>query len=108
MELVSFSYRHAAPEADLVIDCRELPNPYAIQALKPLNGKHWKVQRFVLSSIMAEHILGELIDKAGRRDIKKVAFGCIGGKHRSVAMAEVFAERLQKLGENPQVTHLAL
>lgn len=110
MELISFSYKkQAVPEADLVIDCRDLLNPHRHLELKSLDGRDHRVQQFVLGDQQAHDILADLMDhKYPRKDIKRIAFGCVGGRHRSVAMAEVFAERLKKLGENPLTTHLAL
>lgn len=110
MELVSFSYRvMLPPKADLVFDCRDLANPYKVDALRPLDGRDERVQKYVMNCASAQEMLAQLTDTVpGRKDIQRIAFGCLGGRHRSVAMVEVFAARLRKLGENPTITHMNL
>ncbi|WP_167759441.1 RNase adapter RapZ [Mycobacterium sp. PS03-16] len=101
----SFGYKYGLPmDADTVMDVRFLPNPHWVDALRPHTGQHPDVRDYVLGQPGAEEfldtyhrLLGVVID-GYRREGKRymtVAIGCTGGKHRSVAMAEALAGRLQ-------------
>lgn len=103
----SFGFKHGLPaDADLVADCRFLPNPFWLPELKALNGLDSAVSEYVLAQPGAE----EFVDAYTRamvpvfagfqRENKRhatIAMGCTGGKHRSVAIAEELATRLRSL-----------
>ncbi|HYI60669.1 MAG TPA: RNase adapter RapZ, partial [Acidimicrobiales bacterium] len=98
----------------LVIDCRFLPNPHWVDELRPLSGLDEPVRDYVMSQPeTAEFIdrldaLFELVLPAFVREGKSyltVAFGCTGGRHRSVALSEAIAGRLAAHGHHPTVTH---
>ena len=107
----SFGYKYGLPsDADLVADCRFLPNPFWVPELRPLSGLDAEVSGFVLEQEGAmefiDAYLGALAPVlAGyRRENKRhatIAVGCTGGKHRSVAIAEELGRRLRSL---PDVT----
>ena len=111
----SFGYKHGAPrDADLVMDCRFLPNPHWVDELRPLSGLDAPVREHVLGSDLAQGFLGrldgllELLLPAfvgEGRSYLTLAFGCTGGRHRSVAIAEAVAGSLRAMGQNPAVTH---
>ncbi len=113
--VVSFSYRHGLPpDVDMVFDCRFLPNPHWEEALRPLDGIHPQVQAYVASSPVAKDFLKRLdalcalllpAFEAEGKSYLTLAFGCTGGKHRSVYLAEFTAEALRKMGFDPQVQH---
>jgi UPF0042 nucleotide-binding protein len=113
--VMSFGYKHGVPpDADMVIDCRFLPNPHWIDELRPLSGLDGPVRDYVMSQPQtAEFIdrldaLFELVLPAFVREGKSyltVAFGCTGGRHRSVALAEAMAQRLAAHGHDPTVSH---
>lgn len=98
IEVVSFSYRVGIPrEADLVFDVRFLRNPHWEPALQPQRGTDPAVQRFIAEDARFEPFLErlsallELLVPAYREEGKSyltIAFGCTGGKHRSVFVAE--------------------
>jgi len=103
----SFGYKYGLPaDADLVADCRFLPNPFWIPELKPLNGQDERVRDYVLAqegaldfvdgyaSAMAPVFAG--FQRENKRHAT-IAIGCTGGKHRSVAIAEELATRLRSL-----------
>ncbi len=101
----SFGYKYGLPmDADIVMDVRFLPNPHWVDSLRPHSGQHPEVRDYVLGQPGAvefldsyHRLLGVVID-GYRREGKRymtVAIGCTGGKHRSVAMAEALADRLQ-------------
>jgi len=92
-------------DSDLVCDVRFLPNPHWIAELRPYTGQDPSVRDYVLSRDGAEdylrtyHRLLELTTAGYRREGKRymtIAVGCTGGKHRSVAMAEALAARLER------------
>ena len=113
--ILSFGFKYGLPvDADLVVDCRFLPNPHWIPELRPKNGKDAPVRDYVLSQPGALDFLDryeavlELITAGYRREGKHyalLAVGCTGGKHRSVAMAEQLAQRLAAGGLAVTVTH---
>lgn len=111
----SFGYKHGLPlDVDLVFDCRFLPNPYWVEDLRPLNGRDDPVQSYVLGQPVAVSFLDHLqrllllLLPAYVREGKSyltIAFGCTGGRHRSVAIAEEVAAQLRRRGEHPAVSH---
>ena len=115
LAVTSFGYKHGAPrDADLVMDCRFLPNPHWVDELRPLSGLDAPVREHVLGSDLAQGFLGrldgllELLLPAfvgEGRSYLTLAFGCTGGRHRSVAIAEAVAGSLRAMGQNPAVTH---
>lgn len=115
LTVVSFGYRYGVPpQADLVFDLRFLPNPYFVPELKPLTGEDPRVARYVLERPETQEFLGRIVDLAQflfpryQREGKAyltVALGCTGGKHRSVAVAAAFAQRLGAGGAGVQLQH---
>ena len=104
----SFGYKHGLPmDADIVMDVRFLPNPHWDDALRPLTGHDPAVRDFVLERAQASDFLdrfGELMQallpsyEAEGKSYLTIAFGCTGGRHRSVAVAEELARRLRDQG----------
>ena len=104
----SFGYKHGLPlDADIVMDVRFLPNPHWDDALRPLTGHDPAVRDFVLERAQASDFLdrfGALMQallpsyEAEGKSYLTVAFGCTGGRHRSVAVAEELARRLREQG----------
>ena len=113
--LVSFGYKYGIPvDADLVVDCRFLPNPHWVPELRPQTGLDPEVSDYVLTQKGAVEFLDryrdvlELVAEGFVREGKRyvtVAVGCTGGKHRSVAMAEALAGRLRDGGMQTLVVH---
>jgi RNase adapter protein RapZ len=101
----SFGYKYGLPmDADTVMDVRFLPNPHWVDELRRHTGQHPAVREYVLGQPGAPefldtyHRLLDVVIEGYRREGKRymtVAIGCTGGKHRSVAMAEALAGRLQ-------------
>lgn len=102
--VLSFGFKYGLPlDADLVFDARFLPNPYWNVELRPKSGLDVEVSSFVLAQDGALDALDHLeslvrtVAPGYRREGKRymtIGIGCTGGKHRSVAMAEAFAQRL--------------
>jgi UPF0042 nucleotide-binding protein len=113
--LVSFGFKYGLPlDADLVVDVRFLPNPYWIPELRELTGRDEEVRDYVLAQQDAEEFLDkyaevlEIIGAGYIRESKRyltLAVGCTGGKHRSVVMAQQFADRLNAGGVRTTVVH---
>jgi UPF0042 nucleotide-binding protein len=104
LSIVSFGFKYGLPvDADLVADCRFLPNPHWIAELAPMTGQDAPVREYVLSQPGAEqflHYYTELLrvvlpgyEREGKRFVT-LAVGCTGGKHRSVAIAGQLATRI--------------
>ncbi|HTX27733.1 MAG TPA: RNase adapter RapZ [Streptosporangiaceae bacterium] len=115
LSIVSFGYKYGLPvDADLVADCRFLPNPHWIAELAPMTGRDEPVRDYVLSRPGAGEFLyhyAELLnvvlpgyEREGKRFVT-LAIGCTGGKHRSVAMADELAARIAGAGVDVQVVH---
>jgi UPF0042 nucleotide-binding protein len=113
--VMSFGYKNGLPlDVDIVIDCRFLPNPHWIDELRPLSGLDEPVRDYVMSQPETAEFIARLDDlfalvlPAFVREGKSyltVAFGCTGGRHRSVALAEAVGERLAAHGHQPNVVH---
>ncbi|MGH3319678.1 MAG: RNase adapter RapZ [Streptosporangiaceae bacterium] len=113
--VVSFGYKYGVPvDADLVVDCRFLPNPHWVPELQPYTGRDEPVRSYVLGQPGAKEFLdayGEVLHtlvRGYRREGKHFAtlgVGCTGGKHRSVTIAEQLAARLAAEGAEVQVVH---
>ena len=112
---VSFGFRYGIPsDADLVFDVRFLPNPHFVPRLRPFSGKDARVARYIRSFPQTgeflrriESLLGYLIPHYIRegKSYLTVALGCTGGRHRSVALAEVIARALKRKGYATKVVH---
>ena len=115
VSLVSFGYRYGVPsDADLVFDVRFLPNPHFVPRLRPYTGKHPKVRQYIRSFPQTgeflrriQGLLTYLIPHYIRegKSYLTIAFGCTGGKHRSVMMAESVSKALEKRKYSTKVVH---
>jgi UPF0042 nucleotide-binding protein len=107
IDIVTFGFKYGIPlEADLVFDVRFLTNPYWNPDLKPLSGLEDRVRDFVLGQPTAVRFLDlvtELLEltapayRAEGKEQLRVALGCTGGYHRSIALAEELSRRLGAL-----------
>jgi UPF0042 nucleotide-binding protein len=113
--VLSFGYKHGMPlDADMVIDCRFLPNPHWVDELRPLTGLDERVRDYVLEQPGAQEFLenleGMLVQLlpayvAEGKAYLTIALGCTGGRHRSVTIAEEVARLLRKHGMPAGVLH---
>ena len=113
--VTSFGYRHGVPvDSDLVFDVRFLPNPNYIPEYKQLTGRNPKVAKFIRSfpqtgefiervADLLRYLLPHYIEEG--KSYLTISFGCTGGHHRSVMMAEDIAKRLGKAGYAAKVAH---
>jgi UPF0042 nucleotide-binding protein len=115
VSVVSFGYRYGVPsDADLVFDVRFLPNPHFVPRLRPFTGRHAKVRRYIRSFPQTAEFLRRikglltyLIPHYIRegKSYLTIAFGCTGGKHRSVMLAESVRKSLEQHGYSAKVIH---
>jgi UPF0042 nucleotide-binding protein len=115
LTIASFAFaRGISRTADLVFDLRFLPNPHWVDELRPLTGTDEPVRSYLAQdpawSETIDRIESLLIDWIPRywaagKSYVTVAFGCTGGRHRSVAAAVEMAERLRRAGFAPNVRH---
>jgi UPF0042 nucleotide-binding protein len=113
--VMSFGFKHGLPsDADLVVDCRFLPNPHWVAALRPHSGLDPDVAGYVLGQPAAGEFLDayeaslQVVLSGYAREGKRyalLAVGCTGGRHRSVAMAEELSRRLTRRGLSVRVEH---
>jgi UPF0042 nucleotide-binding protein len=115
VSIVSFGFKHGVPlDVDTIFDVRFIPNPHYEDSLRPLSGLDEPVRRYVLDQTPTADFLGHLdalfasLIPAYRSEGKSyltIAFGCTGGRHRSVTIAEAMARRLADAGVRAQVAH---
>jgi len=114
--LVSFGFKYGTPvDADLVFDVRFLPNPFFVEALRPLTGIDPPVRDYVHATEDALVFTQKVIDllefvlpryEREGKSYLTVAVGCTGGRHRSVALVELLARTLgPKTGLRLDIVH---
>lgn len=113
--VVSFGFKYGAPvDADLVLDVRFLDNPFFVQDLSPLPGTDPRVRKFVMENpetaefvAKSKELLLFSLPKYERegKSYLTVAVGCTGGRHRSVVIAEAFAEAIRDTNAPVSVVH---
>jgi RNase adapter protein RapZ len=111
----SFGFKNGVPsDADLVFDVRFLPNPHFVPEFRKLTGKHPRVAKYVRDFPQTAEFLDKTMDmlkfllphyiKEGKSYLT-VAFGCTGGQHRSVFIAEEMKKRLTAAGYRVKTSH---
>ena len=113
--VVTFGYKYGAPyDLDLMFDLRFLPNPHFVADLRPLTGEDPRVREYVMSPAGSEEFLGRFLDllvyllpryRGEGKSYLTIGLGCTGGRHRSVTVGLVAAERLRALGYDVHVKH---
>ena len=113
--VTSFGFRHGIPtDSDLVFDVRFLPNPNYMPEFKELSGRHPRVAAYIRSfpqttefieriSQLLVYLLPHYIHEG--KSYLTIAFGCTGGRHRSVMMADEIRRRLSRAGYMVKSTH---
>jgi len=114
INVLSFGYKYGIPvDADLVLDCRFIPNPHWIPELRPLTGLDAPVSAKVLESEGVADFVQSYVAVVQKmipgyfREGKKyvtIAIGCTGGKHRSVAVAEEIARQLSAISSDLEIS----
>ncbi len=115
ISIVSFGFKKGVPEdADLVFDVRFLPNPHFVPEFRPLTGRHPRVAKFIRGFPQTQEFVNRISDlliyllphyiEEGKSYLT-IAFGCTGGQHRSVMIAEEVKKRLAKAGYRVKCEH---
>lgn len=111
----SFGFKHGMTmDADMVFDTRFIPNPYYLQSMRDLTGNNRKIREYVMkfeetqefvrrTSEMVEYLIPYYM-KQGKMNMV-IAFGCTGGQHRSVAMANELSDIFREHGRNVKTVH---
>ncbi len=112
---VSFGFRNGVPEdADLVFDVRFLPNPHFVPEFRPLTGRHPRVAKYIRSFPQTQEFISRISDLLiyliphyihEGKSYLTIAFGCTGGQHRSVMIAEDVGKHLRRAGYRVKVVH---
>jgi UPF0042 nucleotide-binding protein len=104
LNILSFGYKYGIPvDADLILDCRFIPNPHWVPELRPLTGLDQAVSERVFSNEGVTEFVGDYVKlikdmlpgyiREGKKYLT-IAIGCTGGKHRSVAISTEIAKQL--------------
>jgi UPF0042 nucleotide-binding protein len=112
---VSFGFKHGVPDdADLLFDVRFLPNPHFVPEFRPLTGLDPKVAKYIRSFPQSREFIQRISEllvyllphyiREGKSYLT-ISFGCTGGQHRSVMIAEDVGKRLRKAGYRVKVVH---
>jgi UPF0042 nucleotide-binding protein len=112
---ISFGYRNGVPpDSDLVFDVRFLPNPNYLPQFRHLTGRHPQVAKYIKSFPQTEEFIARITDlliyliphyiREGKSYLT-IAFGCTGGRHRSVTLAETIRRNLAAAGYRTKVVH---
>jgi RNase adapter protein RapZ len=115
LSIVSFGFKYGLPvDADMVADCRFMPNPHWVPELAPLTGEDQGVRDYVLGQpgtlafldayVQALRVALDGYQREGKHFVM-LAVGCTGGKHRSVVVAEQIAARLADTWPGVRVIH---
>lgn len=115
IHVTSFGFKHGIPpDTDIMMDVRFLANPFFVSHLKSKTGKDEAVKHFVLNNPLAKEFnykfqnlldfLIPLFEKEGKAYLT-IAFGCTGGQHRSVVIAESIYENIKRPGRPINMTH---
>ena len=112
---VSFGFRQGLPEdADVVSDVRFLPNPHFIPEFRPLTGRDPRVAKYIRSFPQTREFISRTISDLlfllphyihEGKSYLTIAFGCTGGQHRSVMIAEEVGKHLRRAGYSVKVVH---
>ncbi len=112
---VSFGFKHGVPEdADLVFDVRFLPNPHFVPEFRPLTGRDPEVAKYIRSFPQTKEFIKRISDLLvyllphyihEGKSYLTITFGCTGGQHRSVMIAEDVSRLLRKAGYHTKVVH---
>lgn len=110
--ITTFGYKYGAPKHadsrfDLVLDCRSIPNPHRNPKLWELTGFDQRVRSSVMRAGGFDMVVNAVKTLKNSAQ-SNILVGCVGGRHRSVAVAEALAEFLRAEGHDVDVLHTAL
>ncbi len=113
--LVTFGYKYGIPyDLDLLFDLRFLPNPHFVPFLRPLTGEDSRIREYIMASPDSAEFLARLQEfleyllpryRSEGKSYLTIGFGCTGGRHRSVGIALLIADRLRQSGYEVSIKH---
>lgn len=118
INVISFGFKYGIPqETDMVFDMRFIPNPYYVNSLRKLTGNNKKVQNYVLKFDITKTFITQIRNlindiapcyaQEGKNHLN-IAFGCTGGQHRSVTLANEMARIFKEEGYRVTLEHREL
>jgi len=115
LTLISFGYKYGIPiDVDMIFDARFIPNPFYIESLRSLPGTNQQIQKYVTDFRITQrfmetcfNLISDLIPYYIRegKTYLSIAFGCTGGRHRSVVLINELAIHLQSQGYKTFIKH---
>jgi len=113
--LLTFGYKFGVPyDLDLLFDLRFLPNPHFVPELRPCTGEDTRVREYIMAQTDSVEFLARLREfieyllpryRTEGKSYLTIGFGCTGGRHRSVAVSLMIAERLRQSGYDVIIKH---
>jgi len=113
--LLTFGYKFGVPyDLDLLFDLRFLPNPHFVPELRPYTGEDARVREYIMAQTDSVEFLARLREfieyllpryRTEGKSYLTIGFGCTGGRHRSVAVSLMIAERLRQSGYDVIIKH---
>lgn len=113
--LITFGYKYGVPyDLDLLFDLRFLPNPHFVSQLQPLTGEDARVREYIMARPDSVEFLVRLLEfleyllpryRSEGKSYLTIGFGCTGGRHRSVGLSLLVADRLRERGYEVNVKH---
>ena len=109
IKIMSFGYRYKPPEANIISSVFKLPNPHHLNQLKNFTGLNKKVSKYVINSRRGKKYIERTLEYINNELKNKselfIAIGCVGGKHRSVAVVCELAKLLEDKNREIIVIH---
>lgn len=105
INIMSFGYKHGVPEGYEIVDCRSIKNPFGLKKFEGLTWMDPELQDYVIGDPMTGEKLWSANDLVGDSVNFNLAFGCFGGIHRSVILAELCASNLRAKAREVRITH---
>lgn len=115
IKLISFGYKYGTPDnVNYLWDVRFLPNPYWVDELRSRDGRDHEVSEYVIGSNEGHSFIKQLKpmllyliqqNRVADKDEIVLAVGCTGGRHRSVAVAEVVSDLLKTISSDISIEH---
>lgn len=118
INIMSFGYKYGLPdESDVVLDMRFIPNPFYVKSLRKLTGNNKKVSSYIMRFDISKNFVNQICEMINRlvpsflkegKNHLNISFGCTGGQHRSVAIANQVYQQLREDGYRLTLNHREL
>ncbi len=118
INIMSFGYKYGLPnESDVILDMRFIPNPFYVKSLRKLTGNNKKVSSYIMRHDVSKNFVNQICEMINRlvpsflkegKNHLNISFGCTGGQHRSVAIANQVYQQLREDGYRLTLNHREL